>query len=348
MARKRSVGLDIGTRSINVAEVSMERGRPTVTDFGRLEIRSGAVRDGEIMDPEDVSAAIRDLMGSTGIKDKQVLLGIANQRVVVRQVELPYLPEEELRESLRYQVQEHIPFPVEDAELDFHVLEELTNDEDTPMMRLLLVAANKDMVANQIRAVQDAGLRPTGVDLNPFALLRAVGERSALDGGSEVLLDIGAGVTNIVVHDQGTPRFVRILALGGDDITEALQSDAGLSFEDAEAIKQSVGLEGGDDPDSDRIIRERASQFVDEIRSSLDYYRAQASSPRISRVAVSGGGAFLPGLTDELGSTLRVPVELTRPFDRVQVGKTAFTDEQLAAVGPLLATAIGLGLGGLS
>lgn len=345
---KRAVGLDIGTRSINVAEVSMQGGRPTVTDFGRLQIRSGAVREGEVLDVGDVAAAIKELLGSTGIKEKRVQVGIANQRVVVRQIELPSLPEQELRESLRYQVQEHIPIPVEDAELDFHVLREFTDEGGNQMLRLLLVAAHRDMVTTHVAAAQEAGLRPVGVDLNPFAILRAVGDRSSLTDGNEVLIDIGAGVTDIIVHDQGVPRFVRILVLGGDDITEALQSGEGLSFEDAEAAKHTAGLEGGEEDNVDRIITDRAAQFVDEVRSSLDYYRAQTGSTRISRVVLSGGGAFLSGLVDQLGSTLRLPVELAHPFDHVPVGKTAFEEDQLRAVGPLLTTAIGLGLGGVA
>ena len=128
MARNKAVGLDIGTRTVSVAEVSTRGGSPTVTDFAQAELPQGAVREGEVIDPEAVAATIKTAMGETSIRDKRVLLGVANQRVVVRQVTLPYLPEEEMRQSLAFQVQEFIPIPVEAAELDFHTLD-VSEDE---------------------------------------------------------------------------------------------------------------------------------------------------------------------------------------------------------------------------
>jgi type IV pilus assembly protein PilM len=348
VARNSAVGLDIGTRSINVAEVTAKGGSTSVTDFGRLELPVGAVREGEILDTTAVAGAVRQLMGHTSIKDKKVHLGIANQRVVVRQIDLPWMPEDEFRTSLRFQVQEFIPIPVEDAELDFHVLEEFS-EGDKRMQRMMLVAAHKDMVAAHIQAAQEAGLRPVGVDLNPFAVLRALGEDSALSSGSEVLIDVGAGVTNIVVHDDGVPRFVRILVLGGDDITEALMSAGGTTFEDADELKKRLGLrQTGEHGEAERTIEQRAGAFVDEVRSSLDYYQAQTGAGRISRVVLSGGGALLAGLPERLAGVLRVPVERAKPFDRLPATKTEFGPEELEQVGPLLTTAIGLGLGGLA
>jgi type IV pilus assembly protein PilM len=347
VARNNAVGLDIGTRTVNVAQVSTKGGRPSVTDFGRFELPPEAVREGEVLDPKAVGDAIRQLYAATSIKDKNVLVGVANQRVVVRQVDLPYLPESELRTSLRFQVQEFIPIPVEDAELDFHVLEEFEGDSGTRMQRLLLVAAHKDMVQTHLEAVAAAGLRPVGVDLNPFALLRALVGDSPMGSGSEVLIDVGAGVTNIVVHDNGVPRFVRILVLGGEDITGALVRDLNLSREAAEAAKQSISLGGGaGDPNVSRVIEERAGQFIDEIRSSLDYYQAQTGSNRLSRLVLTGGGALLGGLTERLAQAVRLPVELGRPFDLTPASGTKLSDDQLAAVGPLLTTAIGLATGG--
>jgi type IV pilus assembly protein PilM len=347
VARNNAVGLDIGTRTVNVAQVSTKGGRSSVTDFGRFELPTESVREGEVLDPQAVGEAIRRLYAATSIKDKNVLVGVANQRVVVRQVDLPYLTEAELRSSLRFQVQEFIPIPVEEAELDFHVLEEFEGEGGTRMQRMLLVAADKDMIATHLEAVAAAGLRPVGVDLNPFALLRALVGDSPIGTANEVLIDVGAGVTNIVVHENGIPRFVRILVLGGEDITQALVRDLGMSREAAEQAKQTVSLtSSAGDPQVLRIVQERAGHFVDEVRSSLDYYQAQTGSSRLGRVVLTGGGALLSGLTDQLAATVRLPVELGRPFDRTPAEGTRLDDDQLSAVGPLLTTAIGLASGG--
>ncbi len=341
------IGLDIGTRTVHVSEVTASRGQPTVVNFGGLDLPTGSVREGEILDVAAVAAAIRQIVSTSGIKSKRVQLGVANQRVVVRQIDLPWMEEAELRQSLRFQVQEFIPIPVEDAELDFHVLSEFQSDGDTRMLRLLLVAAHKDMVATHIQAAQEAGLRPVGVDLNPFAMLRALATESAIETAGEVLIDIGAGVTNIVVHEGGIPRFVRILVLGGESVTEGLASGLGLTTDDAEMVKKTTGLSPTGDEPTRRIIEDQANQFIDEVRSSLDYYQAQTGSARVGRVVLTGGGALLAGLADRLATAIRLPVEIGNPFDRWPVSGVEMTPDQLAQVGPVLTTSVGLALGGV-
>lgn len=347
MARKSAVGLDIGTRSVNVAHVESGRNETRVVNFGGAELPPGAVREGEVVDTAAVADVIKDLLSAAKVKSKQVHLGIANQRVVVRQVDLPWMEPSELRTSLRFQVQEHIPIPVDEAELDFHVLDDYYADEETRMLRVLLVAAHKDMVSSHVAAATKAGLRPVGVDLNPFAMLRALGTDSPVESPSEVLVDVGAGVTNIVVHDQGVPRFVRILVLGSDDITNALESGLGIPFPDADDTKKQTGFQPTSDDVAARIIADHASQFVDEIRSSLDYYHAQSGGSRVSRVVLTGGGSLLQGLTERLETVLRLPIERGNPFRYLPTKNVAFGEEELQQVGPVLTTAIGLGLGGV-
>ena len=232
-----AVGIDIGTRTITLAEVRLVRGAPTITNFGGVELPQDAVREGEILDTQVVASSLKELLGSTKISTKKVHLGVANQRVVVRQLDLPWTEPKDLRASLRYQVQEHLPIPVEEAELDVHVVEEFTTEDGERFQRLLLVGAHRDMVAAHVDSVSAAGLKPVSVDLNPFAVLRSMGSTQRLDHGSEVVIDVGAGVTDIVVHDGGTPSFVRILVLGGDDITGALASGLSISHADAETSR---------------------------------------------------------------------------------------------------------------
>ena len=270
---------------------------------------------------------------------------MANQRVVVRQIDLPWMEEEELRSSLPFQVQEFIPIPVEEAQLDYHVLDHVEGEDGARTLRILLVAAHKDMLAAHMEAAQSAGLKPVGVDLNPFAQLRAVGRDGVVaSGGAEALVDIGGGVTDIVVHRDATPSFVRILVLGGDDITDALASGMSIDHDEAEQLKQS---EHPGDATAERIIDEHARQFVDEVRGSLDYYRTQvASNTTVSRIVVTGGAALLPGLVERMSQATNIPVQLGNPFDRFAAKGTSFGDDELARVGPTLVTAIGLALGG--
>jgi len=138
------VGLDIGTTAVRAAEVSVGSDSATLHRFGQVALPDGAVRDGEIVDGDAVTEAIKQLWKQVRFNSKQVAIGVSNQRLVVRQVELPWLPTKELRASLGFQVGEYIPMPIEQAVLDFNVVEEFTSDNGRRMLRVLLVAAGKD------------------------------------------------------------------------------------------------------------------------------------------------------------------------------------------------------------
>ncbi|HEU5455599.1 MAG TPA: pilus assembly protein PilM, partial [Nocardioides sp.] len=172
MARTR-VGVDIGSTAVRVAEVAAGD-IPVLVRAAQVPVAPGAVEAGEIRDPGPVADALREALGKAGVKTKQVFLGVGNQRVVVREVALPWLPEKELRDTLAFQVQEFIPMAADDAVLDFDALGEM-DQGGRRMQRILLVAAHKGMVNALVGAAQAAKLEPQGIDLTPFAVVRAVG-----------------------------------------------------------------------------------------------------------------------------------------------------------------------------
>jgi len=345
------VGLDIGTSGVRAAELSLGKGAATLERFGQVALPLGAVRDGEVIDSDTVAGAIKQLWAQAKFSSKKVVVGVANQKVVVRQVDLPWLPVKELRQSLAFQVQDFIPMPVEQAILDFHPLEEFTNDAGGRMLRVLLVAASRDMVMSAMEAAQRAGLTPVMVDLTPFAMLRALApaDQMGFSAEAEALVDVGASVTNIVVHQGGVPRFVRILLMGGGDITDAVAERLGVPADQAESVKQTTGLAlipGQAEPHpANRAIEQTGAAFVEEVRGSLDYYLAQPGAARIGRVVLSGGGSRLGGLVERLSAATRLPVELARPMSALKLGKTGLTDEQLAYVEPMVTVPVGLAMG---
>jgi type IV pilus assembly protein PilM len=341
------VGLDIGTSAVRAAQVSTGRGNPSLLAFGQVALPPGVVVDGEIRDAAEVSAAIEQLWKRTKIRSKKVVIGLANQRVVVRQVDLPFLEEKEFRASLRYQVTDHIPMSVEDAELDFQIVGDYTTENQEHMMRVLLVAAATEMVSTFVGAVSEAGLDVVGVDLTPFAVARALSPAARGEtgvAGAEAIVDVGAGVTNILVHLGGEPRFVRILLVGGDDATNALASALGVPAEEAEATK--LDLEPGlGSAEAQRVLGQRVDLLVEEIRGSLDYYVSQEDSEPIASIIITGGGSLTSGLVPKLEETLRTEITLGSPLAEMNVSKSGLTAEQVAQVEPVAAAAVGLAMG---
>jgi len=347
----RGIGLDIGTHAVRAAEMVLGRGdQATLNRFGQVALPLGAVRDGEVVDPPAVAAAIRRLWTEVGFKGRDVIVGVANQRVIVRHAELPAMAEEDLRSALRYQVQELIPIPVDEAILDFQILEQFVGPDQQPMMRILLVAAQSDMVRSLLAAVDGAGLSPSLVDVIPFSLIRALATPEITfgdaDGTSEAIVCVGSGVTNVVVHERGVPRFVRILITGGNEITDAIASELHIDPDTAEDLKRRADVSSTDvlAARAGRITTDRLSPFVEEVRGSIDYYRAQSADGEISRVLLTGGGSQVPGLADRLRQVLNIPVEMGHPLLGVRVGRVGIPEDRLIDSEPLLTVPIGLAL----
>jgi len=378
---KGRIGLDVGSTAVRAVEIT-GGDPPTVVKAAQVPLPAGAVENGEVKEPAAVTEALRELWERGGFKAKRVFMGVGNQRVVVREIALPLLPEKELRASLGFQVQEFIPMAVDEAVLDYDPIGEFEQDDRT-MLRMLLVAAQRSMVETVVAAATGAKLEPVGLDLVPFALVRSVGTTGVgmdlEEEGDEAVIDIGAHVTNIVVHARGTVRFVRILPSGGRDVTIAIARGIGVDDEVAERIKRgehvefddapppdegatsdtddgaaAEGEEGGEPvasagaPDLDRareIAMQRAGSFVDEIRSSLEFYTAQAQGARIARVLVTGGGSKLEGFVDLLRQRIPVEVEPGRVFLHAR-SQLSLSEEALAEAEPVLAVAVGLAIPG--
>jgi type IV pilus assembly protein PilM len=348
MARRTAIGLDIGTSVVRAAELSFGRSGVTLDRFGQVVLPEGAVRDGEVVDEQAVTKCLKHLWTATGFTHKKVVLGIANQRVIVRQMDLPWMEQSELRSSLAFHVADFLPIAVDQSVLDFFPLEEVMND-NVRMLRGLLVAAQRDTVLSNVRCAEQAGLKVTSVDLTSFAVLRAMGRQTDLTVGTEALIDIGARVTNIVVHSAGVPRFVRILLMGGQDVTDAVSEQLGVSLEQAEGMKQHFATYGTGDELAmvSRTVATTAADFVDEIRGSLDYYGSSNPGAPVERIVVSGGGSRLEGLIDRLATGTRLPVINGDPLRPLRLGKTGLDQDQLDFIKPLAAVPVGLALGAI-
>jgi type IV pilus assembly protein PilM len=347
VARGR-IGLDVGSTAVRAAEVVLGSDQPSLVRAAQVPLPPGAVESGEVRDVEALAAAVRELWQRGAFKTRQAVLGVGNQRVVVREITVPALPPKELKQSLAFQVQDLIPIPVDDAVLDYDVLEEIEQD-GAKMLRLLVVAAQREMVNRMVDAAARAKVEPIGVDLVPFALIRAVGQDDGLgledsDLGGEAIVDVGADVTNICVHERGVARFVRILPSGGRDVSVAMATSLGIPEEDAEVLKRGQPVEGAPPAEQVENTRKaRVAALVDEMRSSLDFYRAQTPGAEVTRVLVTGGGSKMPGLVELLDERVDAHVQRGHAFQKVNV-RLDMDEATMTEAEPLLAVSLGLAL----
>ena len=350
------IGLDIGTSGVRAAELVPKRRSFALKRFAEVPLPSGAVRAGTVVDPTVVSEALRELWSVGRFGHRRVTLGIANAGVLVRQMDLEWMPPEDFRKALRYQVHDVLPFPVEDANLDYYLLGEPEVADAQGVLRrkarVLLVAATREIVDSFVSAVHGAKLHVDAVDLLPFALVRARTPGGLTPTGDvEAIVDIGADVTTVVVHAGGVPRFVRVISgVGGDSITRAVQQRYDWTWEDAERTKVALGLVGTPATSTDPLdapeahpalgtIVEATEGLVAEIETTLDFYRSSTADPLggagsvgIARVLLAGAGSRLSGLDELLA--LRLGLE-TAPLDvrgDLRVGAADLAPDQSGAL----------------
>lgn len=353
----RVTGLDIGTFGVRAAEVDTSGATPKLTRFGQVALPSGAVSEGMVVDPEAVGAAIRRLWREGGFGAKRVVIGVANQGVIVRPAEMARMSAADLAQAIQFEAEELIPIPVEEALLDFQILDDFVTPEGDPRMRILLAAAQRDMVRDFLTAAERGGLDAEAIDPIPFALVRALAPTaadSALgDGAADAIVSLGGGVTTMVAHQSGVPTFARIQLSGGDQITEAIARELGIELDAAEDLKRRVGrgpagtgAESVEQAAAARIVGRRVADMADEIRNSLEFYSNQADAPQLRRVLLTGGAARTAGLLERLQQNMFIPVEMARPLAGLEVGDVGIDPDRLAEAEPLLTAAIGLALAG--
>jgi len=323
------VGLEIEGDGIAAAEVSVN-GSARVEASGLIDLEPGIVAEGEVLAPEPLAEALRAVFSKNKLP-KDVRLGIANQRVAVRTLRLPLIENpEELDTAVRFQAQDEIPMPIEQAVLDYQVVGRYNDDDGARRMDVVVVAARRDMLARFVDSVNGAGLNPVGFDLAAFGMIRALADRDGAEqAGSDgerpyvpatLFCHVG-DVTNLAVARGSACLFTRVSPFGLDEIA----ADVGGEEMPREHARQWVfhaGLERpveeiDGDPEAVTAAREAvesgAGRLVDELRLSLEYYGAQEGAQAIERIVLCGPGSTIPGLPALVQEALGQPVDAALP-----------------------------------
>jgi type IV pilus assembly protein PilM len=336
--KKATIGLDIGSGLVKVAVI--EHGRePELTRVAITPLLADAIVDGEIMDPAIVADAIRATLEMAGVKPKNVATAVGGRDVIIKKIQIERVKEAQARELMRWEAEQHVPFDMESVELDFQILDP---DAEGLEMSVLLVAAKRELVEQRLHLLTDAGLSPTIVDVDAFALHNAfeVNHPSAMSGVVG-LVNIGHEVTNINILDDGIPILTRDVAVGTRRFREDLQRERGLSQDEADGLIQGYDRS----PHLDAVIESRGEEIAVGIeRAAAFLASASRSAGQLRAVFTCGGGARIPGLTEALTARLRLSVEQANPLANLKVRDDAFGSLVTDEVAPLLMLPIGLAL----
>ena len=315
------VGLDVGSSAVKaVALRRTSRGREIVA-VRREPMPRGSIVDGDVVDRGAVTEAVRRALDADRVRTRRVATAVSGNAVIVKRITLPLMDEDDLAESIRWEAEQHIPFDIRDVSLDYQVLQAGRNPADRESMDLLLVAAKKEKIAAYTDAIAAAGGVPAVVDVAAFALQNAFEMNYGVDAARvSMLVNAGAGGMNVNVVEGGQSLFTRDLPTGGDAYTEALRSELGLSFDDADRLKQGQAVDGANLDDAAPILGAISEHLLLEIEKTLGFFKAASGADGVDEMVVAGGSAAVAGFLPALETRFAVPVLLFDPFRRIAGG----------------------------
>jgi len=376
--RKSLIGMDIGSNVVKILRLDLSGEMPVITHFAMADLPPEAIVDGEIMDRDLVIQAIQDCAEKSGIPDEPVATAVAGRAVIVKKIVMDKMSEDDAREAIYWEAEQHVPFDIDDITLDFQILHD---DIGAGQMELLLVAAKKDMILGHAELIRDAGFKPLVIDVASFAnqntweyaastaaaALEMAVEASEPMGDGDIddfedqvqdetpteaeeapgefvaLLDVGGGVTNVHIIKDGVPYFTRDLPIGVSQFCEEFQKQLGLTWETAQDVARGH-IEDVDEQLVTDIVRSVGSEIYHGLEPSLSYLKSSGEADGVDRIVLAGGGAHLPGLKEYLSESYDVPSEVADPLSFLDYDAALFGENDPQELSPLLTVSVGLAL----
>ena len=333
-----SAGLDIGSGFIKLVVVDHSKAEPEIVQVATSPLVPDAIVEGEVMDPVLVAETVRAVIDSVGIKKTDVVAAVGGHDVIVKPIPMDRMSEQDAREVIRWEAEQHVPFDMENVHLDFQILDP---DGKGPQMKVLLVAAKRELIENRMSLLADAGIQPAIIDVDAFAIHNAF-EHNYPDAkaGLVALVNIGHETTNVNLIKDGAPILVRDVPFGSRRLREAIQRERGFTADHAENLLQGRG--SADEIRS--LLDERVDELAVGIERAAAFIVAQSGGEGIGRVFLSGGGAAIPGMVQALGNRLGVRTEVASPLKRVGVRPDVMQSTAIDNLAPMLMLPIGLAL----
>jgi type IV pilus assembly protein PilM len=343
------VGVDIGSSSIKVCQLKESRKGIELIRLGFAPLPSQTIVDGHVMNSGAVVETLSRLFQDRKIKQRDVAMSVSGQSVIIRKITVPMMTPAELAEQIQWEAEQHIPFDIKDVQVDYQVLRKRP---EASQMDLLLVAAKRDRIEDYAELARSAKLKPVVCDIDSFTVQNMFEYSRGLPQDQTIaLINVGASVSSLNIIANGVHAFPREIANGGNAITEEIQKQLGIPFEQAEAYKCG-GPADPRDPTRPGMVPQEVVQILEavtdsvaaEIQRSLDFYLATSGEGEISRIYVTGGTANLASLARAIERRARVPVETWSPIEKITVEAKEVDTQLLMQRAAQLAVALGLSL----
>lgn len=343
---KNLVGVDIGTSSVKVCQVKESRKGFTLQRLGYAALAPQTIVDGQVMDAGRVIEALQKAFTDGKIKQKEVALSVSGQSVIIRKISVPMMTPAELEEQIHWEAEQHIPFDIKDVQVDYQVLR---RRPEASQMDLLLVAAKRDQINDFAQLARDAKLKPLVCDIDAFTVQNLFEMSRGLPQDQTVaLINVGASLSSLNIVANGVSAFTREIANGGNAITEEIQKQLSVPYDQAEAYKcggEGQGEVAGIVPEqAAKVIESVTDSIAGEIQRSLDFFLATTGEGEISRIYLTGGSSNLAPLGQAIQRRSRVPIEVWTPTERIVVEGKEVDRQLLETRAGQLAVALGLSL----
>ena len=340
--KNQLVGLDIGSRTIKVAEAVETKKGWALKKFGSIEVSPGIIEEGVIKDAEAVAEAIRELFSLYNVRQSNVAISIGGYSVIVKNITVQNMPEDQLYESLNFEAEQYIPFDINDVNIDFEVLGE--SEANPNQMNVLLVAAKKEMVNDYVNIIDMAGLNLCIIDNDAFALQNIYELNYPATGENIALIDIGAGKTSLNILKDNTSVFMRDVSLGCNQINQNIASMANCTMAEAESLKLAEKPDRISAEDLDEVISSVVTDWCNEIRRALDFFYSTNPEDQIKQIVLSGGGANIKQFRDLLAVQTAAEVSMINPFEVFEIKGDHLDPNYVQQIAPQAAICMGLAI----
>jgi type IV pilus assembly protein PilM len=332
------LGLDIGSSTVKVCLLKEQKRGYQLRAFAVEPLPDDTIVDGVVMNNGAVVETIRNIISRNRIRQKDCAISVSGFSVIVKRVSLSLMTDQELERQFQFEVEHHIPFDMKDVFVDKHVLK---RNPTTGQMDMLLVAAKREVVNEYLDLTRDAGLRPRVVDVDCFCLQNMFEALHGETPGNVAFVDVGATTTTVIITTDGMTAFTRDLLMGGDQFTEEIQRQLGLSREEAEQMKRG---ESEPAPNLQDVLRRASESVAQEIQRSFNFFEESSSNGGVKRIILCGGSAHVAPLREQISALTGVPVEVANPFSQLQYDSKVYNPDYLQSVGPQAAVVLGLAL----